>query len=128
MNMIKKINASQKKTLCDYLKGSLHYSPQMIKQTVKAVNEMEPDIQKMLFLYLSDGSYPMQKIEGVTVKDLVDEVHMNPVAAFLAFDYLEKDPAAAKYALTHRLGEWNLDIEKMEALYKELVEKFNAES
>lgn len=115
-----RLRASQKQALCNYLDEELGYSPKMMKQAVKAVKEMEPDIREMLFSFLSDKEFPAKEIEGVTAQDLVKEAGMNPVTAFLALDYLVKDPEAAKYILSRKPERMELDEEEMEVLYQEL--------
>lgn len=47
------------------------------------------------------AGYPADIIEGVTVQMLVEEAGLKPMNAFIAMDWLMKDPEAAKFALTH---------------------------
>ena len=42
---------------------------------------------------------PDEQVENVTVQELVDNLSMEPVNAFIAVDWLTKQPEEAKYAL-----------------------------
>lgn len=103
-----------------YMKHTLHYSSEQIQQTRYGVQRMEPKVQTWLKRWLKTGEYPSEAVENVTVQELVDqtELGLNPISAFLTIDYLVKDPAAAKYALTHLPGPMDIDEAAAEQLYQ----------
>ena len=107
---MRKINEKQFRA---YMKKELHYSRDEIEHTLTAVEEMEPEVLNWLLDWMEGKGYPENPVEGVTVRDLIEkaELSLNPVSAFLAVDWLKKEPEAAKYSLSRRPENLEIDPE-----------------
>lgn len=83
-----------------YLTGE-GYSPAEILNLYEEMKTLDTQVRGWVIDWFYGGGFPQEIVEGVTVQYLVEEVGMKPMNAFIAIDWLRKDPAAAKYALTH---------------------------
>ena len=77
------------------------YSPTEILNLYNEMKALDPQVRRWVIDWFFGGGFPGEIVEGVTVQYLVEEVGMKPMNAFIAIDWLKKDPDAAKYALTH---------------------------
>lgn len=75
------------------------YPEYMIEQTVRKIENFEPEIKDAFELWLSEGIVPKIKFEGYSFKDLVHQYGMKPVGAFITLDWLKRDPQNAVNAL-----------------------------
>lgn len=92
-------------------------------QTLNLYQEMkklDPQVRSWMVNWFYGGGYPAESVEDVTVRLLVEEAEMKPLNAFIAIDWLKKDPAAAKYALTHAKAP--LPMERTDALPEHMEE------
>ena len=87
-----------------YLENTLHYSRAETKRVMKSVKQMDDVTFRWLGVWCSEGTYPDERVEDITVEELVNRSEMEPVNAFIAFSWLKQAPEEAKYALTHP---WN---------------------
>lgn len=65
------------------------------------MKKLDPKVRRWVVEWFYEGTYPAESVEGVTVPMMVNDGGMKPLNAFIAIDWLIKDPEAAKYALTH---------------------------
>lgn len=77
------------------------YSPAEVLNLYREMKALDPQVRGWVIDWFYGGGFPKEITEGVTAQYLVEEVGMKPLNAFIALDWLKKDPAAAKYALTH---------------------------
>lgn len=57
------------------------------------------EIREAAFLWVENGTVSDISAEGYDVERLQKEFGMNPLAAILTLDWLQKDPASARQAL-----------------------------
>lgn len=77
------------------------YTPTQTAHLFWEIKKMSPKVRGWFLEWFHCGEYPKDVVEGVTVQMLVEEAELKPVNAFIAIDWLLKDPDAAKFALTH---------------------------
>lgn len=73
-----------------------------IRHLYGAVKAMDRESRQWFLVWFNRGIYPSRKVEGVTVKYLVEECGFQPVNAFIIIDWLKSDPDAAKYFVMKR--------------------------
>lgn len=76
------------------------YTPAETLNLYKEMKRLDKQVRRWFIDWFYGGGYPAEVVEGVTVQMLVEEAEMKPLNAFIAVDWLKKDPEAAKYALT----------------------------
>lgn len=74
----------------------------MIEQTVEKIDNLQPAIKDCFEKWVKDGVYPEIEIEGFTFRRFIEEQDKTAVAAFLALDWLIRDPQAAKVSLSRK--------------------------
>ena len=74
----------------------------MIEQTVAKIDNFQPSIKACFEKWVEDGTYPDIEIEGFTFRRLIEEQNKTPIAAFLALDWLVRDPDTAKVSLSRK--------------------------
>lgn len=82
-----------------YLLHTLHYRENEAERVLQQINRMDEKVLSWLAQWREEGTYPDEQVENVTVQELVDNLSMEPVNAFIAVDWLTKQPEEAKYAL-----------------------------
>ena len=75
------------------------YPEFMLEQTADKVERLAPSILQAFEEWVEDQSIPAISIEGWNYCRLIEEFHMRPVAAFLALDWLAREPEKAANAL-----------------------------
>jgi hypothetical protein len=58
-----------------------------------------PELRRAFLKWWEMGELPELGVEGFTVSQLIDQHHLNPIAAFLTLDWLIRQPEQAKAAL-----------------------------
>lgn len=97
-----RLSEAEEIRLVKYLKEELGYTQCRISQAVNAVNRMDHSLKTELMKAIATGTIPVIVIEKLTVQDLMERLNMNMVTAFLAIDYLLREPEEAKYILARK--------------------------
>lgn len=100
-----------------YLENTLNYSAAEADRVMEHVEQMDDDTFQWLVTWRREGTYPNERVEDVTVKELVDNMGMEPVNAFLCIAWLKQEPEEAKYVLSRP---WNV-LEIPEEVRKQLL-------
>lgn len=79
------------------------YPSYMIDNTINKLNNLQPIVAKQFDSWVDSGIFPDLSIEGISFVKLVQERGMNPVGAFLALDWLVREPETAKTSLSKKL-------------------------
>lgn len=72
------------------------YTEKQAKHAISELRNMDKDLKKAFLWWIRNNEEPTIEIEGVTHTELMENLQMNPIAAFLFMDWLKKDPVAAK--------------------------------
>lgn len=75
------------------------YPDYMLEQTADKVERMDERIKAAFEEWVDSNFIPTIEIEGWSYNKLVEKFKMRPVAAFLALDWLTRDPEKASKAL-----------------------------
>ena len=75
------------------------YPDYMLEQTADKVERMDERIKNVFEEWVENGTIPTLEIEGWNYNSLISKFKMRPVAAFLALDWLMRDPEKASKAL-----------------------------
>lgn len=75
------------------------YPDYMLEQTADKVERMDERIKLAFEDWVDSNIIPTIEIEGWNYAKLVEKFKMRPVAAFLALDWLTRDPKKASKAL-----------------------------
>lgn len=75
------------------------YPDYMLEQTADKVERMDGCIKAAFEEWVDSNVIPTIEIEGWNYSQLVEKFKMRPVAAFLALDWLTRDPKKASKAL-----------------------------
>ena len=95
------------------------YTKQELKHLFHVVRHMDKKVRKWVIDWFGGKGYPKDRIEGVTVMDLVEKQGLKPLNAFIVMNWLLTDPDAAKYSLTRPGLELMID----EITKKEILEQ-----
>jgi len=76
------------------------YPEQGAEMVAEKLLSCAPEIQEAFAKWWYEGDFDNLKIEGYTVQELMRGYGMNPFAAFLTLDWLKREPARAKAALS----------------------------
>lgn len=93
------------------------YTAEELNHLFRVIRDMDPRIHSWVRGWLKGDGYPEDRIEGVTVEELVEHQGLKPLNAFIVMDWLLKDPDGAKYSLTRPQMELLID----EAVVAEIV-------
>lgn len=77
------------------------YSPEKAKQTIGRLRKMDPEILHLFLEWYKTKKLPGDPVNGVTIRELMEHDGLNPVAVFLALNWVKRDPQTARYALSH---------------------------
>lgn len=77
------------------------YTEKQAKHAICELRNMDKDLKKAFLWWIRNNEQPTIEIEGVTHAELMENLQMNPIAAFLFMDWLKKDPVAAKRTIFH---------------------------
>lgn len=75
------------------------YPDYMLEQTADKVERMDERIKAAFEEWVDNDVIPTIEIEGWSYNKLVEKFKMRPVAAFLALDWLTREPEKAAKAL-----------------------------
>lgn len=75
------------------------YPAHMVESTIAKLNKLQPIVADSFDSWLNHGKIPDIVLEGYTYNILVNDFGMKPVGAFLALDWLCRDPQKAKLSL-----------------------------
>ena len=75
------------------------YPDYMLEQTADKVERMDERIKAAFEEWVDNDVIPTIEIEGWSYNKLVEKFKMRPVAAFLALDWLTREPERAAMAL-----------------------------
>ena len=78
---------------------SQDYPEYMLETTADKVEKMNERIKEAVEDWANDGTIPTIEVEGWSYNRLVEKFNMRPVAAFLALDWLTRDPEKASKSL-----------------------------
>lgn len=93
------------------------YTAEELNHLFCVIRDMDPRVHSWVSGWLKGNGYPEDRIEGVTVEELVEHQGLKPLNAFIVMDWLLKDPDGAKYSLTRPQTELLID----EAVVAEIV-------
>ncbi len=75
------------------------YPDYMLEQTADKIERMDKRINAAFEEWVDNNVTPSIIIEGWNYNSLIDKFNMRPIAAFLALDWLTRDPKNASKAL-----------------------------
>lgn len=75
------------------------FTDKQAQYAITRLRKLDKQIKKSFGIWFTKGNLPEYGIENFTVSELINEVKINPINAFLTFDWLKKDPDAAKKSL-----------------------------
>lgn len=75
------------------------YPDYMVENTIAKIERFNSQIADAFNQWIKDQKEPSLSIEGYTFSTLVNQFGMKPVAAFLALDWLIRDPQKATASL-----------------------------
>lgn len=78
---------------------SQDYPDYMLEQTADKVENMNKSLMEAFEDWANNGNIPTIEVEGWSYKRLIEKFNMRPVAAFLALDWLIRDPEKASKSL-----------------------------
>ena len=78
---------------------SQDYPDYLIEQTADKIERMDIHIKNAFENWIDSNVTPNIEIEGWNYEKLIQKFKMRPVAAFLALDWLKRDPEKAIKAL-----------------------------
>lgn len=87
-------------TLKKYLMNKLDYSEQTAKNAIAEIRKMDPEILHMFVVWFNgdiSAPLPNKKINGITLQNIIDLNHVDPVSAFIDLNWIKEDPDKAKY-------------------------------
>lgn len=91
-----------KNKLMDILREE-QYPEYMIDKTVAKLENLAPDVKNAFQAWIQGADVSSFAVEGYSFANLVHEKGMKPVGAFLALDWLTKDPQEALACLQRRI-------------------------
>jgi len=81
------------------LQEKFSYSGENLKVALQEIEKTSDEIKKAIETFLQTEKITEISREGYTVEKLMKEHGMNPIAAYLTLDFLEKEPEKAKESL-----------------------------
>lgn len=75
------------------------YPEYMLEQTADKIERMDAKIKRAFEEWVDNSAIPSIEIEGWSYDKLIQKFKMRPVAAFLALDWLMREPEKAAKAL-----------------------------
>ena len=75
------------------------YPASMLEQTADKIEHMDDCLKTAFEEWLDKGIIPTIDIEGWNYETLIKKFHMKPAAAYLALDWLIREPEKASKAL-----------------------------
>jgi len=76
-----------------------NYPAYMVDGTIAKLNKLQPIVADSFESWLNLGKLPNIELEGYTYNILVNDYGMKPIGAFLALDWLCRDPQKAILSL-----------------------------
>lgn len=87
---------------------SQDYPEYMLEQTANKIERLSPPIASLFEVWADDGTEPQINICGYTYSNLIKGFGMKPIAAFLALDWLLREPEEASAALKRGIRKLNI--------------------
>ena len=78
---------------------SQDYPQYMLEQTADKLENMNSCLMEAFEDWANNGTIPTIEVEGWSYKRLIEKFKMRPIAAFLALDWLIRDPEKASKSL-----------------------------
>lgn len=78
---------------------SQDYPEYMLETTADKVENMNKSLKEAFEDWANNGTIPTIEVEGWSYNRLIEKYNMRPVAAFLALDWLKRDPEKATKSL-----------------------------
>lgn len=78
---------------------SQDYPQYMLEQTADKLEIMNSNLKEAFENWANNGTIPTVEVEGWSYNRLIEKFNMRPVAAFLALDWLIRDPEKASKSL-----------------------------
>lgn len=66
------------------------------ESAVQKLLNLQPQLRPAFEAWWGSGHFPDIEVEGYSIESLMKEFGMNPIAAFLALDWLIRDPETAR--------------------------------
>ncbi len=109
---------------------SYNYSPDECRSALRSIRRMDDEVLQAFLHWVATSEYPEGYLKDVSVRNLVEFRQMPPPAAFLAADWMGKDPVAAGHFLSNGSKDGDMDLSPMEIPddLKELVAQLEAEA
>lgn len=104
------------------------YTDFQAKEAIKKIRNFEKEIKKSFAVWNTSGNLPEYEVEGFTLRELIDILDINTIAAFIYLDWLKKEPHVAKKSLLRSYDSIKLSSEyreKMEKLWKDKASNEN---
>ena len=89
----------QKEEIVKRLTKEFGYPPQGAHLVVEKLSNLAPELQLEFSKWGRTGDVPGVKVQEYTVDKLMREYGMNPIAALLTLDWLNREPENAKASL-----------------------------
>lgn len=85
----------------ELLMERLHCNERQAEKTASSLSKLSDSLRPVLEQWLKDGAFDgNQAVEGYSLNALMKDYHMQFTGALLTMDWLLKEPAAAKKALS----------------------------
>jgi hypothetical protein len=76
------------------------YDKSEMKDSLDKIDDFEDTLREELEKYLLQGESPACEKEGYDFERLIEEKKLHPIGAFLALDWLRREPEKAKEEFT----------------------------
>ncbi len=103
--------------------GDEGYSLWELEHLFYVVCKMDRKVRHWVIQWLMGKGYPKERLEGMSVGELVEKQGMKPLNAFIVMDWLIKDPEAAKYSLTRSHMGITIDDETRQQLMEAIKKR-----
>lgn len=87
------------KNLNEKIKALNVYPEENIEMLAGKIGQVDEEIKEAILNWLDTGSEAEMTIEGIQYNDLKDKAGMNPIAAYLTLDWINREPVEAVAAL-----------------------------
>ena len=78
---------------------SQDYPQYMLEQTADKLENMNSNLKVAFEDWANNGTIPTVEVEGWSYNRLIEKFKMRPIAAFIALDWLIRDPEKASKSL-----------------------------
>lgn len=92
------------------------YPEKLIDNTNLKLENLPDDLKEALKKWDATGLLPDIEAQGFSIKELVEDIGLNEIAAFLMIDWLEREPEKAKLALCEPVTKICIDEDCIEEM------------